>query len=81
MTESALRLLARDCHALADRLAHRDRWTRAHHDAILTMLNRCEHALLTVLVDTIVAQPKPRDATTRSGSERTVRIRWGLPRS
>jgi hypothetical protein len=81
MTESALRLLARDCHALADRLSHRDRWTRAHHDAILTLLHRCEHAFITQLVDAVVAAPKPREATTRSGHERTVRIRWGLPHS
>jgi hypothetical protein len=75
MTESALRLLARDCHALADRLAHRDRWTRAHHDAILVMLNRCEHALLTALVDAVVAAPKPRADTTYSGAVHRLRYR------
>jgi hypothetical protein len=75
MTAHALRLLARDCHALADRMSHRDRWTRAHHDAILTMLNRCEHALLTALVDVVVAQPKPREATTRSGGVHRLRYR------
>ena len=81
MTEHALRVLARDCHALADRLSHRDRWTIAHRRQVLAFIDRCEHAFITQLGDAVVAAPKPRDATTRSGSERTVRIRWGLPRS
>jgi len=81
MTAHALRLLARDCHALADRLSHRDRWTMAHRRQVLAFLDRAEHAFITQLVDAVVAQPKPREATTRSGLERTVRIRWGLPHS
>jgi hypothetical protein len=67
MTAHALRLLARDCHALADRLAHRRQ--------VLAFLDRAEHALLTVLVDTIVAAPTPRDATTRSGVVHLLRYR------
>ena len=75
MTESALRLLARDCHALADRLAHRDRWTIAHRRQVLALLDRAEHAFITQLVDAVVAQPKSREATTRSGGVHRLRYR------
>ncbi len=75
MTAHALRLLARDCHALAERLAHRDRWTLAHRRQVLAFLDRAEHALITALVDVVVAQPKPREATTRSGIVQRLRYR------
>ena len=55
--------------------SHRDRWTIAHRRQVLAFLDRAEHAFITQLVDAVVAAPKPREATTRSGAVHRLRYR------